>query len=289
MKDTLYTRCPQCRTVFRITAAQLEARGGRVRCGQCRAVFQAKDELFETLPPQTAAETASAALETPVPAAKTKKHAAAREGTKRPRGGATAAYTATAATAGPVPGEQAEEVGIPTITDRREWPLGTRRRETRLTSALWLAGSLLLALLLVTQAGYFYREELARYPTLRPALERFCRALDCRIELPRAPELIELLPATRVEPHPRFENMLRIEVAMVNRAPFAQPYPWLELSLTDRAGNLIARRRFSPAEYLGREPEPDELLPADVVKRFTFDVTDPDGKSAGYEIRLVLP
>lgn len=189
------------------------------------------------------------------------------------------------------PGVGGEEVDTPAITDterRPRWPLPERRR-ARVPAPVWAAGSLLLAVLLVVQAVYFYRDEFARYAALRPALERLCRALDCRIEMPRAPEQIELLPATRVEPHPRFENVLRIEVSMVNRAPFAQPYPWLELSLSDRAGNLIARRRFSPAEYLGREPDPEELLPTDVVKDFTIAVTDPDGKSAGYEIRLVLP
>jgi predicted Zn finger-like uncharacterized protein/SLAP domain-containing protein len=36
-----FTRCPQCRTTFRITSQQLELREGRARCGHCRAVFNA--------------------------------------------------------------------------------------------------------------------------------------------------------------------------------------------------------------------------------------------------------
>jgi predicted Zn finger-like uncharacterized protein len=35
------TRCPHCRTVFRVTAAQLQAHGGQVRCGRCLQVFDA--------------------------------------------------------------------------------------------------------------------------------------------------------------------------------------------------------------------------------------------------------
>ena len=39
--DVAYTRCPGCRTVFRVTREQLALREGQVRCGQCRAVFDA--------------------------------------------------------------------------------------------------------------------------------------------------------------------------------------------------------------------------------------------------------
>lgn len=35
------TRCPACRTAFRVTPAQLGAHGGRVRCGRCDTVFDA--------------------------------------------------------------------------------------------------------------------------------------------------------------------------------------------------------------------------------------------------------
>ena len=41
---TLYTRCPGCQTVFRVSATQLALREGQVRCGHCRAVFDANRE-----------------------------------------------------------------------------------------------------------------------------------------------------------------------------------------------------------------------------------------------------
>jgi len=47
MTDFAYTRCPGCRTVFRVTTAQLALREGQVRCGQCRAVFDANDHLVK--------------------------------------------------------------------------------------------------------------------------------------------------------------------------------------------------------------------------------------------------
>ncbi|MFE8070651.1 DUF3426 domain-containing protein [Marinobacteraceae bacterium S3BR75-40.1] len=44
------TRCPHCQTRFRVTAAQLEVAGGKVRCGHCMQIFNARDHAVETAP-----------------------------------------------------------------------------------------------------------------------------------------------------------------------------------------------------------------------------------------------
>ncbi|MEN7528455.1 DUF3426 domain-containing protein [Cupriavidus sp. DL-D2] len=43
----LVTRCPACRTAFRLVADQLRLRQGLVRCGQCDTVFDAREHLIE--------------------------------------------------------------------------------------------------------------------------------------------------------------------------------------------------------------------------------------------------
>lgn len=43
----MYTQCPQCQTVFRVTAAMLKAAKGRVRCGRCAHVFDALTFLID--------------------------------------------------------------------------------------------------------------------------------------------------------------------------------------------------------------------------------------------------
>ncbi|HEX6792628.1 MAG TPA: zinc-ribbon and DUF3426 domain-containing protein [Casimicrobiaceae bacterium] len=43
-ETTLYTRCPGCATIFRVSPQQLALREGQVRCGHCRAVFDAHRE-----------------------------------------------------------------------------------------------------------------------------------------------------------------------------------------------------------------------------------------------------
>jgi predicted Zn finger-like uncharacterized protein len=43
----LFTRCPDCRTTFRVTVEILKKADGQVRCGRCAAVFNGFGELIE--------------------------------------------------------------------------------------------------------------------------------------------------------------------------------------------------------------------------------------------------
>ncbi|CAG2158837.1 zinc-ribbon and DUF3426 domain-containing protein [Cupriavidus numazuensis] len=64
----LVTRCPACRTAFRLVADQLRLRQGLVRCGHCETVFDAREHLIEV--PAPAASPAAPSLHgQPEPAA----------------------------------------------------------------------------------------------------------------------------------------------------------------------------------------------------------------------------
>jgi len=43
----MFTRCPECQSLFRLTPEQLRIARGKVRCGKCSNVFDALDELVE--------------------------------------------------------------------------------------------------------------------------------------------------------------------------------------------------------------------------------------------------
>ena len=57
----LVTRCPACRTAFRLVADQLRLRQGLVRCGQCDTVFDAREHLIEVPAPAAASPEGSTA------------------------------------------------------------------------------------------------------------------------------------------------------------------------------------------------------------------------------------
>ena len=64
----LATRCPHCRTTFRVVPDQLKLRAGLVRCGACKQIFNGLEQL---LPQEDAASATIIPTPTPAPAAST--------------------------------------------------------------------------------------------------------------------------------------------------------------------------------------------------------------------------
>jgi predicted Zn finger-like uncharacterized protein len=278
----MYARCPECQTIFRITPAQLRAHAGMVRCGQCHEVFRAdvhgtlsaasglEPAATEPKPPGQRPTAVKPAKSAATPGKKTKRRAAGTAGRK--------ARKSPASVAGPVD-------DIPHISA----PLLPHRARPRIPQMLWGLASLVAVLVLVGQLGFLYRHDLARAPELLPLMTRFCELLDCDIHPPRRPVLIELLDQTRIAPHPKYENVLRLRAAMVNRTEAAQTYPLMEVSLTNSNGELLARRTFQPREYLEQPASAAAPMPTGVVMNALIDVTNPDNRAVGYEIRLLWP
>lgn len=47
----MFTECPTCQTMFRVTGAILRAGHGQVECGQCHTIFDAIERLIDDVPP----------------------------------------------------------------------------------------------------------------------------------------------------------------------------------------------------------------------------------------------
>jgi hypothetical protein len=60
----------------------------------------------------------------------------------------------------------------------------------------------------------------------------------------------------------------------------------MEITLTNNAGQVIARRTFSPTEYLKSADVGDNMIP-NVVVDSLLDISNPDPNPGGYEIRLL--
>lgn len=267
----MYSQCPECRTIFNVSRAQLQARQGVVRCGSCAAVFNGERNLVETLPKQRAGlathEAAVYAGTDTVPS------------TAQPRLD-TDRETRADDTAQP----NGTDSGIPTVTELGPW---TKPRP-RTRPIFWLLGVVMLLAVFLGQITFYFRSELAQYRDLKLVVLEFCRLLDCEVEPQRRIGLIELTYAT-IAPHPRYKNILRIRASIVNRADFAQPYPLMDVALTDSAGRVIARRTFEHREYLDAARAADEVLLPQLSVNTLLDVTNPDGNAVGYEIQLVAP
>ena len=322
------TLCPHCDTRFKIVETQLEAHQGMVRCGHCLQAFDARpgfipDQpspqlelpiLNEPAPPHkladeppavlAALDEAAASSITTAPDADAFAHEAINmDDVVSNKSELDAArygmldYVEMAAAAQngmppgvPLPPETessqpmtlAEQVAIVQDEDdseyrpeRRTWP--------------WAMAVLLLLLVSIAQAAYFFRVDLAaRLPGLKPALVSYCQLLKCTVPLPQNTDLMSI-ESSNLEADPAHENQIVLNALLRNRAPYSQAFPNLELTLNDTRDNALARRVFRPADYLPPlESETIGLLSQhEISVRLHLETTDL--RPTGYRLALLYP
>lgn len=129
-------------------------------------------------------------------------------------------------------------------------PLTKKKSQSAALSWLWLGSSMVATAALMAQMAYLYRTELgAEVPGARPVLESLCSGFGCDVPLPQKAEFLrtEWSELTFVPDHP---NLVQLSATLRNHAPYPQSYPHLEVSLKDGEDHLLARRVFTPEQYL---------------------------------------
>ena len=144
-------------------------------------------------------------------------------------------------------------------------PRRTPRRSLR-HSWLLAFGVLLMLLLLMAQALYLWRYK----PAVNRLLASFCEAAGCTAPLMRRPEMIALTSRlfSKVE---GLHGYYRLQLGVINKAPHVQPFPLIEASLSDARGEIQARARFRPRDYLHAHRDTAVMTPHEEY-RFTFVV-----------------
>jgi predicted Zn finger-like uncharacterized protein len=286
MSDPEYTRCPGCRTIFRVTAQQLALRGGQVRCGHCKNVFDGMAERVTLAPRAPAAAFHDERLYGPPTVTLRPEHALEPVGSPPPgyertdpaglpprveassedrqaigEAGGEAGGEATQAT-GAAPGQDDDETAVesaapaadaeteapPVPYEERFSQLQRSHYPTALERAYPVALPLLL-LLLIGQAAFHFRDALAAHlPAAKPVLTRVCEALGCGIN-PLRDSAGLAIDASDLQADPAHKGLLLLTATLRNRAGWSVAYPYLELTLTDAQDQVVVRRALAPADY----------------------------------------
>jgi predicted Zn finger-like uncharacterized protein len=276
-----FTRCPGCRTVFRVTDAQLALREGQVRCGHCRTVFDGTANLIRLAP-----SPAFAGDEEPTgPLTVTLRSAAALEPVAAPASGATIAPAAPAAAPKPVPKQDEQE---PVDYDHR-FAWDRPRKRSRRQWALTIAAAVILALVFAAQLVGHYRDAVAaHFPVARPLLIRACALAGCEVRPLR--EIAGLsIDASDLQADPAHRGLLVLTATVRNRAGYAVAFPHLELTLTDGKDNVVVRRALAPAEYAGGTTDVPAGIPpnGEIAVRLFLDASAT--MQSGYRVYLFYP
>lgn len=152
----------------------------------------------------------------------------------------------------------------------------------------WTLLNLLAAAALAGQYVWYHFDELARQDRYRPWFEQLCPALGCN--LPPRVDIGQIKSSNLVvRSHPDFRGALVVDAILYNRAPFAQPFPLLELRFSDLNGQAIASRRFKPGEYLGGELAGQDEMPPQTPIHIALEILDPGPRAVNYSLSFHSP
>ncbi|MBK4733482.1 DUF3426 domain-containing protein [Noviherbaspirillum pedocola] len=164
-----------------------------------------------------------------------------------------------------------------------------RERRDRTTNIALGAGSAVLALLLLFQALYTWRVELAStLPGAAPLLKRGCALFGCHIGLPARIDQVTI-ESSELQALPNATDTFALIALLRNRASVAQQWPNLELTLNDVDEHAIARRVFTPRDYLpaGQDPEQGFAPTSEQSLKLVFSLSQL--KASGYRVYLFYP
>lgn len=305
----MITHCPSCHTHFRVHAEQLAARAGQVRCGRCGRVFDALEHLIEELAParessatqeHAAVHAIAAAAEPafePAPAQTAADGAEAQE----PAIAESAGFHAETAQAGAdisetvIPAPAAAQVaGVQTgaasgVSSFDFGPIAAAGPAVHARRWPWLLGALLLLLVLIAQAAYFYRSALiVLFPETKPYAAALCATLGCELPLPRRIELLSI-EASDLQADTANPNIMVLSATLKNRAIFDQQLPLLELTLTDAQDQPVVRRVLTPQDYIGKAVKIQAGFAANTETAVKVFIEGSQVKATGYRLYLFYP
>ncbi len=269
MADEQFTRCPGCKTVFRVTESQLALRAGQVRCGHCRTVFNGRDELISLDPPETGD--------------------AVDEADELAQGPPTVTLRSARALDPPPPEPVPAEPVIPEGDYENRFAGPHRKKRSRVRTALGFVAIPVLVVALAAQAIFHFRDSLATHvPATRPVLVRLCAFAGCAIRPLRDVAALSI-DASDLQADPAHRGLLVLTATVRNRAPYPVGYPHLELTLTDAQDRVVVRRALTPADYASGTADTGAGIPGngEVPVRLFIDASATS--QAGYRLYLFFP
>ncbi len=313
----MYTQCPYCQTLFRVRAEQLRLAQGQAHCSRCHGIFNALQHLRESPAYEEEEEWPESLLIDPLDPNPALPPEPPPPGPEEPFGAGEETVPGIVVAFAPedeelsaeperheaeqtrplYPGEGLDEL-LPSQSDRpppiiaspESEPLpfddsANDRRPKRKGTLFWTLGALLLLAAALLQSAWLTRQQLINYPEGRLVLETLCRYAGCQLPERRAPRQIEVLRRSIIS-HPTEENALLIQLTLVNRAAFAQPYPQLQIGLYDNNEKLVAQRRFRPPQYLGHSVNKSERLEPNQALNVELAVVDPGSNVTGFKLEF---
>jgi predicted Zn finger-like uncharacterized protein len=300
------TQCPECHTIFNASQEQLDAAGGKVRCGQCNHVFNALEHLQEELTETTEIDEVTSSqqdlefdtsvtepesisgeqetgtdFETDIPAESIEEESPVYPLDDEFKDEQIPSHVLEPGDFIDISEQEKSELDeLPEILRANIQEENVAKRF--FINTLWGIGSIILIGTLALQYAYYQRAELAANPDLRPWIMRLCEPLKCSVPMKKDLSAIQLLSRDLLI-HPRDKNILLINATMVSTSEFPQPYPMIEIKLSNSRNEVVAMRRFKPEEYLPGSVNIKSGMPPQTPVNFKLETIRPKKEASTFQ------
>ena len=245
----MFCRCPQCQTIHALNASLLARADGAVQCGQCRQAFNALAFLFDHWPDSDSNPRAWGTWSEPPVL-----------GYVKPGGDPEPGKTNETASPDEGPGQDPNRMA-------------------------WMTVFLLLLLITLSNLVWTFREPLMENAVVRDFLVA-TGVLEKKIAEPFRDVARIHLVSRDMHSHPARAGMLALSVTFLNRAEKTQPFPLIEVTLTDATNRPLARREFTPEEYLPTRNASQSGLAPNVHVPILLEFADPGSSAVGFELKF---
>lgn len=309
------TRCPHCNIAFYVTATQLKAAQGTVRCGICLNLFEATAHRCQA-PITSPAEQADDSPEQPAEPAETTtpiepeepeniSDSSEKTSNNEPVGeqinsrdddpdtAAAEAPSPEALEPGPLSldldklaknlAQANPATSDPDTAHETRLPEPSLSPRQQITRLLGLTASAMLLMALLLQLLFHYSARLSLNPDYRPVVKLLCSQLDCPVAELKDRSLISV-EAVSIHKHPSVREALTVEAILLNRAPYAQPFPETILRFEDVRGQILAQRAFGPDQYLPGTLGSVKAMQPSLAYQIRFELVAPDQRAVSYSL-----
>lgn len=150
-------------------------------------------------------------------------------------------------------------------------------------------GALLLFIGAIAQATYTFRNQIAaRLPQTKPLLASACAIVGCKVAWPEQIDLLTI-EASELQALPNNSSAFSLTLLLRNHGSSTEAWPSIQLTLNDENERAVARRIFTPREYLGSAAEMEKGFASNTEQTLKIFFTLAQLKASGYRVYLFYP
>ena len=269
----MFTQCRGCGEIFRVVVDDLVTASAMVRCSSCGAVFNSLDTLSEYKPNENSDLILHENDNPPPLLTHEFKQSVIEPQVQKPVSNENT----------PEPVKEELDEGV-TFNVKPDFVAENDEKKSGKGVLLWLFFTFVLITVLLWQAADAIKKGSLKLP--EGELKQFvCAKIDCFAATGQVQSNLDkiALVSRSIREHPGRDNALIITTGIINSDSKAQPFPALEVKMSNLNGKVVAMRRFLPSEYLKQEII-DEGMQPNVLIPITLELQSPGKNAVAFEV-----